>query len=145
LIVGKDPPASVRSLAQNPAVTVTGTVDDIRPYLQIAGVAIVPLLYGAGVQNKVLEAMACGTPVVATPQAVQALGVVADRDILLGDSPEELAKQILGLVQDSDSQNRVGQAGRRYVEENHQWARIAKVLEGVYHEVISTRRERCIQ
>jgi glycosyltransferase involved in cell wall biosynthesis len=145
LIVGKDPPASVRSLAQNPAVTVTGTVDDIRPYLQKASVAVVPLLYGAGVQNKVLEAMACGIPVVATSQAVQSLGAVVDRDILLGDSPEELARQILGLVKDPDSQKRVGQAGRHYVEEHHQWARIAKVLEGVYDEVVNTRRERRLQ
>jgi glycosyltransferase involved in cell wall biosynthesis len=144
-IAGKDPPASVRSLAQNPAVDVTGTVDDIRPYLQKASVAIVPMLYGAGSQFKALEAMACGTPVVATPRAVQALAVVPDRDILLGGSPVELAGQVLRLIEEPDYQRQVGQAGRRYVEENHQWAKIAKVLEGVYHEVVSTRRERRIQ
>ena len=145
LIVGKDPPASIRSLAQNPAVNVTGTVDDIRPYLQKASGAVVPMLYGAGSQFKALEAMACGTPVVATPRAVQALDVVPDRDILLGGSPVELAGQVLRLIEDPDYQKQVGQAGRRYVEENHQWAKIAKILEGVYHEVVSTRRERRIQ
>ena len=145
LIVGKDPPGSVRSLADNPAVNVTGTVDDIRPYLQKASLAVVPLLYGAGVQNKVLEAMACGTPVVATPRAIQALSTVANQDILLGDSPKGLAEQILLLVQNPDLQKQVGQAGRSYVEENHQWAKITKILEGVYHEIVNTRRERSIQ
>ena len=145
LIVGKDPPASIRSLADNPAVNVTGTVDDIRPYLQRASAAVVPMLYGAGSQFKALEAMASGTPVVATPRAVQALDIVPDREILLGDSPVELARQVLRLIEDPDYQKQVGQAGRRYVENNHQWAKIAKVLEGVYHEVVSTRRERYIQ
>jgi len=145
LIVGKDPPASIRSLADNPAVNVTGTVDDIRPYLQRASAAVVPMLYGAGSQFKALEAMASGTPVVATPRAVQALDIVPDREILLGDSPVELARQVLRLIEDPDYQKQVGQAGRRYVENNHQWAKIAKVLEGVYHEVVSTRRERHIQ
>ncbi len=145
VIVGKDPPAAIRSLAENPAVSVTGTVDDIRPYLRKASVAVVPMLYGAGSQFKALEAMACGTPVVATPRAVQALDVVPDRDILLGDSPKELAGQILRLFEDADYRNQVGQAGQRYVEENHQWAKITKILEGVYHEIVNTRRERSIQ
>jgi polysaccharide biosynthesis protein PslH len=145
IIVGKDPPHAIRALADDPRVNVTGTVDDMRPYIQKSSVAIVPLLYGAGLQNKILEAMACSTPVVATPQAVQALNVVPDRDVLLGGSSVELAGQVLRLIEDLDYQKQVGHAGRRYVEENHQWAKIAKVLEGVYHEVVSTRRERRIQ
>jgi len=145
LIVGKDPPNAVRALANNPQVSVTGTVNDMRPYLQKASVAVVPLLYGAGLQNKILEAMACSTPVVATPQAVQALDVVPDQDILLGVAPVDLAGQVLKLIEDPDYQKQVGQAGRRYVEKNHQWSKIAKVLEGVYHEVISTRHWRRIQ
>ncbi len=141
-IVGKDPPSAIRATANDPRITVTGTVDDMRPYLQKASVAVVPLLYGAGLQNKILEAMACGTPVVATPQAVQALDVVPDRDILLGASPVELARQILRVIADPDCQMKVGQAGRLYIEENHQWAKVVKTLEGVYHEVVSAGRER---
>jgi glycosyltransferase involved in cell wall biosynthesis len=141
-IVGKDPPSAIRATANDPRVTVTGTVVDMRPYLQKASVAVVPLLYGAGLQNKILEAMACGTSVVATPQAVQALDVVPDRDILLGASPVELARQILRLIEDPDYQLQVGQAGRRYIEENHQWAKVVRTLEGVYHEVVNARRER---
>jgi glycosyltransferase involved in cell wall biosynthesis len=142
IIAGKDPTQAIRALANDARVMVTGTVDDMRPYIQKSSVAIVPLLYGAGVQNKILEAMACSTPVVATPQAVQALDVVPGRDVLLGNSPVELAGQVLRLIGDPGLQKKVGQAGRRYIEKNHQWAKIAKVLEGVYREVVSTRRER---
>ncbi len=72
-IVGKDPSTQIRSLAENPQITVTGTVDDIRPYLRQTAVSVSPVTYGVGIQNKVLEAMACGTPVVSTPQAISTL------------------------------------------------------------------------
>jgi glycosyltransferase involved in cell wall biosynthesis len=72
-IVGKDPSADIKELQKNPRIIVTGTVDDIRPFLWMATVSVVPLLYGAGIQNKILEAMATGTPVVTTCGALSAL------------------------------------------------------------------------
>jgi sugar transferase (PEP-CTERM/EpsH1 system associated) len=138
-VVGKDPPREVLALAQNPAITITGTVSDIRPYLQQASVAVAPIAYGAGIQNKVLEAMACATPVVATPQAVSALGVRSGRDVLLAHEPEAFAETVLRLLNDPQQRLQVGQAGRRYVETYHPWAVIAQQLEEVYNEVISIR------
>ena len=85
--MGKDPPAEVRALGQQPGLTVTGTVPDLRPYLQRATVALAPVAYGVGIQNKVLEAMACGTPVVASPQAVSALEAVDGRDVVVARRP----------------------------------------------------------
>jgi glycosyltransferase involved in cell wall biosynthesis len=144
-IVGKDPPASIRALADHPAVTVTGTVQDMRPYLQRASLAVVPLLYGAGIQNKVLEAMASGTPVVATSQAVLALDAEPGRDLLVAQTPAEFAEKIVHLINNPLLRDQVGSAGRRYVENNHQWVKIAERLEGVYHEVLSAGRERRLQ
>ena len=72
-IVGKDPSKELLALQKYQKILVTGRVDDIRPYLRQATLSVSPLLYGAGIQNKILEAMACGTPVVATPLAVSAL------------------------------------------------------------------------
>ena len=80
-IVGKDPPREIQELGQHPKITVTGTVPDIRPYLQNATIAVAPITYGAGIQNKVLEAMACATPVVASSQAVSALNTISGKDI----------------------------------------------------------------
>ena len=134
-IVGKDPPQSIRKLAQNPAIQVTGTVDDIRPYLQNATIAVAPITYGAGIQNKVLEAMACGTPVIATTQAVSALSIHPDRDVLIADEPGNFAQSVLDLLKNPNRQREIGQAGRRYVEENHRWIDITSKLERIYGQV----------
>ena len=137
IIAGKDPPGNIRALGQNPAITITGTVDDIRPYLRSANVSAVPLIYGAGLQNKVLEAMACGTPVVATPGAVSALQIQAGRDVLVAQDVKDFARNILDLIEDPAYQQQVGEAGRQFVEKHHQWGIIGRKLEGIYHEVIS--------
>jgi polysaccharide biosynthesis protein PslH len=134
-IVGKDPPQSIIKLAQNPAIQVTGTVDDIRPYLQKATMAVAPITYGAGIQNKVLEAMACGTPVITTTQAISALSIRPDEDALIADEPVKFAESIIGLLKNPNQQREVGQAGRRYVEENHRWIDITSNLEQIYGEV----------
>lgn len=138
-IVGKDPPQEIREIGKHPSITVTGTVEDIRPYLQRATVAVAPLTYGAGIQNKVLEAMACATPVVTTPQAVSALDVHAGKDILVAEHPHDFAAKVLSLIQKQDYQREVGKAGRRFVEDRHRWTNVAQQLEGIYDEVIATR------
>jgi sugar transferase (PEP-CTERM/EpsH1 system associated) len=132
VVVGKDPTPAIRALAGCPGVEVTGTVDDVRPYLQRAAVAVAPIQYGVGIQNKVLEAMACGTPVVATQGAVEALGAAADRDLVVADGPEAMTERIVGLLERPDERLRIGEAGRRYVEAHHDWRRIAARLAETY-------------
>ncbi len=134
-IVGKDPTSAIRALADNPAITVTGTVTDIRPYLRRATIAVAPIAYGVGIQNKVLEAMGCGTPMVSTSQAVSALEAWPGRDVLVADHAEEFADKVVELLGDPQRQRQLGQAGRRYVEAQHNWARITTRLEGIYHGV----------
>jgi sugar transferase (PEP-CTERM/EpsH1 system associated) len=135
-LVGKDPPDVLRELAEDPRVTVTGTVPDIRPYLGRATVSVSPLRYGVGIQNKVLEAMAMGVPVVTTSNACRALMVERDSHLLVGDSARELAQAVLSLLADEGQRRRLGEAGRRYVEAHHDWDRIATQLESIYWEVI---------
>ncbi len=137
-IVGQDPPSKVRKLVtgHGSRVTVTGRVPDMRPYLQRATLAIAPMAYGAGIQNKVLEAMACATPVVATSQAVSALRVCPAEHVLVADEPAELARQILRLLDHRELQSCMGRAGRRYVEQHHDWDMIAERLELIYHEEV---------
>jgi glycosyltransferase involved in cell wall biosynthesis len=135
-IVGKDPTPEILALGEHPSVTVTGTVSDIRPYLQQATIAVAPLTYGVGIQNKILEAFACATPVITTPQAVSALNVMPGRDVLVALDPRVFAEQVLDLLGDPQRQQRIGQAGRLYVEAHHKWETIAAQLEGAYHESI---------
>ncbi|HSF81090.1 MAG TPA: glycosyltransferase [Anaerolineales bacterium] len=132
VIVGKNPPQKIRALADNPAITVTGTVPDLRPYLRRATLGVVPLVYGAGSQLKLLEAMACGTPVVATPRAVKALSIEPGRDLMVAEEPAEFAERMLEIFHQPDLSRRIGQSGRSYVKENHRWATIAEDLESIY-------------
>jgi glycosyltransferase involved in cell wall biosynthesis len=135
VLVGKDPTQELMDLGKNPAIRVTGTVDDIRPYLHQATVAVTPITYGAGIQNKVLEAMACGLPVVSSPQAVSALQVKPGEDLIVARDPEEFATAVISLLDDPGLRSRLGKAGRRYVEQDHLWVKIAAQLEEVYNEV----------
>jgi polysaccharide biosynthesis protein PslH len=141
VIVGKDPPREILALDEKAEITVTGTVKDMRPYLQQAAIAVSPITYGAGIQNKVLEAMACGTPVISTSQAVSALAVVPGRDVLVEDHPEAFANAIVQLLDDVRQQELLSSAGRRFVEKHHDWNVISSQLEVIYNHVIERKRE----
>jgi polysaccharide biosynthesis protein PslH len=139
-IVGKDPTPEIRALAGDPRVMVTGSVADIRPYLSKATLAVTPITYGVGIQNKVLEAMACATPVVSTPQAISALAAVPEKDVLVAEGAEALANVILRLIGSPLLQAQIGAAGRNYVEGHHQWPRIAEALENLYLDAIQAKK-----
>ena len=131
-IVGKDPPEAVRQLATDRRIQVTGTVDDLRPYLAQATVAVCPALYAVGVQNKVLEAMAMGTPVISTPAGCAALALEEGREILTAEGEDKLAAAVLQVLNDPTLARRLSAAGRQYVEAHHSWEALARRLVGVY-------------
>lgn len=137
VIAGKDPTPELLALTADPRMTVTGTVPDLRPYLAQATVAISPMRYGVGIQNKVLEAMAMATPVISTPQAVSALQIQAGQEALVAETPVDMAQAVVTLLTNEQLSQRVGQAGRCYVETNHDWRVIATKLEIIYQAAIS--------
>jgi glycosyltransferase involved in cell wall biosynthesis len=141
-IVGKDPARAVLSLAneaEKGRVWVSGTVPDLRPYLRRATIALAPVPYGAGIQNKVLEAMACGAPVIASAQAVSALNIHAGTECRVAHHPGEFAEQILALLENPSQGRELGRAGRAFVEQNHAWSRIGGDLEQLYVSLRPTR------
>lgn len=133
-VVGKDPPADIKALGANPLIQITGTVDDIRPYLWRSAVAVVPLIYGAGIQNKILEAMATGTAVVTTSKALTSLAVRPGNDLLVGDTTEDFSCRVLELLSDMDLQRSVGNNGLLYVQKNHHWEMIVSHLAKIYEQ-----------
>lgn len=141
-IVGASPSRSVRALAaaHSPRVRVTGTVDDVRPYLARATVSVSPLVYAVGIQNKVLEAMACATPVVTTPVAAAALQAVDGTHLLIADDAASFAERVVQLLDDATLRQRIGLGGRRYVETHHSWHAAARALEQTYREAIAAAR-----
>lgn len=137
IIVGKDPPTKITAWRSDRRVEVTGTVSDIRPYLSRATLAACPIAYGVGIQNKVLEAMACSTPVIASSQAVSALQAEPGEHLLVADNVDDFAREILNLLEDDIRRERLGLAGRRYVEQYHDWDLIAAKLEEIYMKAIA--------
>lgn len=125
-IVGRNPTAAVRAL-QSQFVTVTGTVPDVRPYLQHAAVVVAPLRLARGVQNKVLEAMAMARPVVAAATCTEALVARAGVDLLAADDAASYALAIGQLLDDQGLAHRVGTAARQCVVDHYSWpARLAE-------------------
>ena len=138
VIVGKDPTVHVRQLAAHhaPRVEVTGFVPDIRPYLRRATIAVCPTVYGAGIQNKILEAMACGTPVVASRHAIFALEARSGTHLLAADDANAFAQEVLALLADPVRLSQIALAGRSYVEQHHSWNAVARQLEAIYRNVL---------
>jgi sugar transferase (PEP-CTERM/EpsH1 system associated) len=130
-IVGANPSVRVRRLAGLPGVSVTGRVHDVRPYLAHARVAVVPLRLAFGVQNKVLEAMAMGCPVVATTAATRALSIRPGRDALVADTPAEFADAV-ALALNPSVADVLGQAGRAYVENVHVWEETLRPVDQLF-------------
>jgi glycosyltransferase involved in cell wall biosynthesis len=132
VIAGRGPSAALQALARESRITVAGFVDELPRLLQSATVAVAPMTYAVGVQNKVLEAMAAGVAVVASDAAAAGIGAERDRDWLVASSPEGLAAAILRLLDDAALRGRIAQAGRRYVEHAHSWTAWARRLTEQY-------------
>jgi glycosyltransferase involved in cell wall biosynthesis len=110
-------------LAGLPGVEVVGQVPDVRPHLGAAAVAVIPLRIARGVQNKVLEALAMGKPVVASPEALAGLLAKPGLHLLQASSPAEWVEAIGGLLDDPSLRRKLGAAGRCHVEDEHRWDR----------------------
>ncbi len=120
-IVGRKPVPAVRKLADRPGVIVTGAVPDVRRWLAAADIAVAPLGIARGIQNKVLEAMAMGRPVVASAAAFQGINAVPGRDLIVTDRPESQAWHILDLLAHPADAAEIGAAARRRMEIRYRW------------------------
>jgi glycosyltransferase involved in cell wall biosynthesis len=132
-VVGRDPPAGVRRLAEEPGVHVTGTVPDVRPHFERATAVVAPVLSGGGTRLKLLEAWSQGRAVVATTQAAAGLEHEPGRHLLLEDEPVRFAAAAVRLLREPELRERLASEGRRLVEERYDWRglgeRFAAVLE----------------
>jgi len=136
VIVGANPGPEVLALATLPGdgkgaapnVQVTGRVPDVRPYVAHAAVSVAPLRIARGIQNKVLEAMALGRPVVASPQAFEGVRAEAGRDLLVGDGAAAIARLVAEVLDGAHPE--LGAAGRRAVEHGYTWAGTLARLDG---------------
>ena len=136
-IVGADPSAEILRLRGIDGVTVTGFVKDVRPYLTEAAVAIAPLRIARGTQNKILECMAAGIPVVSTPQAAKGIQAVPNEHIIVADGPDATSRSVLDLLNDPARRMKIATAARAQVERAHSWPESMKILDSVFAEGFS--------
>jgi polysaccharide biosynthesis protein PslH len=120
-VVGRNPAPAVLALASKDVV-VTGTVDDVRPYLQHAAVVVAPLRVARGIQNKVLEAMAMARPVVASTSCAQAVDAQVGQELVAAETVDDYVREIDALLADGEKAARIGKLGRQRVVQQYSWS-----------------------
>jgi len=135
LIVGAEPSAEIKALAQLPGVTVTGSVPDVRPFVRRAALTIAPLKIARGTQNKIIESMAMGVPVVTSTMAAGGVDVVPSEHLLVADTPAEQAQQIKRVLDNLAERDRLSRNGRARVLSQHDWRRSMLRLDGLIGQV----------
>jgi sugar transferase (PEP-CTERM/EpsH1 system associated) len=131
-IVGRSPSAEVLALNEVSGIQVTGAVDDVRTWLYQSTCAVVPLRIARGVQNKVLEAMSCGKPVICSPEPLKGLNAEPGLHLLKADAPDEWVHSISRVFEDTGLQQDLGLAGSAFVQIHHSWDRCLAELDDMF-------------
>ena len=142
LIVGADPSPAMRALGERPGVTVTGSVPDVRPFVRKSAMMVAPLAIARGTQNKILEAMAMGVPVVTSRVAAGGVDAEAGVHLLVADSPCEQAAAIITLLDSKAERQRLALAGRQRMLTHHAWAKSMARLDGIVERCIAGFKQR---
>lgn len=139
-IIGPGVSDKVKRLCQKePNVTLTGWVDDIRPYFINSSVYVSPLRYGTGVKNKILEAWAMQMPIVATSSSCKGLDAVNGENILIDDRPNQFASAVINLLEDKSLSAGIAKKGRELVKTRYSWQYRAGQLEELFKKVINSK------
>jgi glycosyltransferase involved in cell wall biosynthesis len=128
-IVGRRPPPSITAEAKDPLLTITGTVEDVRPYLWQSAVSIVPLRIGGGTRLKIYEAAAAGTPVVSTAVGAEGLPLEHDKTIRIADTAEDFAAECLDLLDRPEARAALSNRALKLVREQFSWEQVARSFE----------------
>ena len=132
-VVGQRPHARLDLLRDLPGVTITGYVDDVRPYIAGATIYVAPLRVGGGTRLKLMEAMAMGKPIVSTNLGAEGFPVVHDREMVLADEAQSFAQAVLDLLNNPARRRVLGQAGRAFAQTNYSWDVLVPRLEQIYN------------
>lgn len=128
-VVGRNPTSQLRAAAATAGVHVTGTVEDVRPYVHRAAVFVVPLRIGSGTRLKIFEALAMGKAVVSTSVGAEGLGLTPGVHFLQADTPDEFADAVILLQRDPERRDALGRAARNLVETHYSWPQVSRRFE----------------
>jgi len=136
-VVGADPSTAIRKLAELPGVRVTGSVPDVRPYAQRSALSIAPLAIARGTQNKVLESLALGVPVVTSSCAAGGVDAVPGEHLLVADTPTDTRDAVLSLLENPALRDRFARAGRERVLSHHSWAHSLRTFDRLIEQCLA--------
>lgn len=139
-VTGSTSGVDVQALPNASQVTFTGHLPDVRPAIADATVSVVPLRSGGGTRLKILQAMALGTPVVATAKGAEGLTVVPEQHLLIGNTAEQFAAQVVRLLSDDSLRERMSAEARQLVGKRYTWTQSGALLDQVIQEAIATRK-----
>jgi len=134
-IVGQRPHARLEVLRNLPGITITGYVDDVRPYIAGTTVYVAPLRVGGGTRLKLLEAMAMGKAIVSTSVGAEGFPVVNGQELILSDEPEEFAQEVFDLLENPARRRKLGAAGQTFAQANYGWDALVPQLEKIYRDL----------
>jgi glycosyltransferase involved in cell wall biosynthesis len=135
-VVGRNPSARLRAVAEAAGAQVTGLVDDVRPHMADAAVYVVPLRIGGGTRLKIFEALSMAKAVVSTTVGAEGLPLAPGQHFLQADEPAAFAEAVTVLLGDSARRRAIGAAGRRLVEERYSWSKVVDEFENRCGEVL---------
>ncbi|MEM2145360.1 MAG: glycosyltransferase, partial [Candidatus Jordarchaeaceae archaeon] len=140
-IVGRNPSNEILRLAKlDSSITVTGAVEDVRPYVWNSAVFVVPIVVDdGGIKNKTLEAMAMGKAIVSTSLGAQDIGCENGKHLIIAENEKEFAERVVELIKDEGERRRLGKNARKFVEENYSWDKKSEELYRAMLEVIEGR------
>ena len=136
IIVGMNPTEKIQALEERPGVQVTGFVEEPLEYLNAANVVVAPIRFGAGVQNKILEAMALSKPVVTTSLGREGIDATDSVALKTADDPSAFASATVDLLTNKQQRNEMGEQARACIEKNYTWQNTAKILLQQIDEVL---------
>ena len=139
--VGRNPSKNIYKLAEgHPEIKITGTVNDVRPFIAESSLYIVPLRVGGGSRLKILEAMAMGKAVISTTMGVEGLEMTPNKNVIIADKPEDFAQKAIELLSSRELCQNLGSEGRKLIEEKYSWDKIAGKLGEVWEKAIKQKK-----
>lgn len=140
-MVGRNPSSKLRSCAESASIRITGTVDDVRPFIAKAALYVVPLRIGGGTRLKIYEALAMGKAVVSTTIGAEGLPLVEGQHILRADDATSFAKTAVNLLRDQRARDNLAAEGRRLMVEKYSWDKVGLDFEKPIHDLVDQRSQ----
>ena len=134
-VVGGSPTKEIKALSSSPNIIITGYVEDIRTWVAKSTISICPMRIGAGIKNKVLEAMAMQKAVVSTSIGAGGIHVSSGDNIIIADTPKEFADSVICLIRNKNTKTKIARAGRKLVENKHNWNTVSDSYELLYNRL----------